>query len=83
MIAAGPGIAGAFPASLFAHLVLIISGSHYGATLLRVYEHEAERRTYRVFTVYGTIVMLGALLGALHWAFFGSLLISLHITWSP
>jgi tetratricopeptide (TPR) repeat protein len=83
VIAAGPGVTGAFPASLFAYLVLIISGSHYGATLLRVYEHEAERRTYRAFTVYGTIAMLGALVGALHWAFFGSLMISLYLTWSP
>ena len=64
-------------------LILIVSGAHYGATLLRVYEHRAERDTYRIFTVYGTFAMLAMLLGALYSPMAGSLLISLYLTWSP
>ncbi|MBC8186875.1 MAG: hypothetical protein H8E78_01525, partial [Proteobacteria bacterium] len=64
-------------------LILIVSGAHYGATLLRVYEHRAERDTYRIFTVYGTFAMLAMLVGALYSPMAGSLLISLYLTWSP
>ena len=53
----GSGARDAIPASWIAYLLLIVSGSHYGGTLLRVYEHRAERRIYRIFTVHGTIVM--------------------------
>ena len=64
-------------------LILIVSGAHYGATLLRVYEHAAERNAYRLFTVYGTGVMLAVLVGALYSPLAGSALITLYLTWSP
>ncbi|MFT5443582.1 MAG: MFS family permease, partial [Myxococcota bacterium] len=64
-------------------LITIFSGTHYGTTLLRVYEHEAERRTYRVFTVYATVAMIAALGGALYSPIAGSLLITIYLTWSP
>lgn len=83
LIGAGSGLSETFPSGSFAYFVLIISGSHYGATLLRVYEHEAERRVYRTYAVYGTIVIFAALLGALHAPLFGSALITLYLTWSP
>jgi tetratricopeptide (TPR) repeat protein len=83
LIVGGRGLLDPVPSSWFAYIVLIFSGSHYGATLLRVYEHEAERRVYRVFTVYGTILIGLALVSAVHSAIFGSLLITLYLTWSP
>lgn len=64
-------------------LILIVSGAHYGATLLRVYEHEAERNAYRIFTVYGSGLMLAVLIGALYSPLAGSALITLYLTWSP
>jgi len=71
------------PSSWGSYLILIVSGSHYGATLLRVYDRRAERRTYRVFAVYGTAVMLAMLIGALYSPLAGSLLITLYLSWSP
>ena len=64
-------------------LILVFSGAHYGATLLRVYEKASERRIYRTLSVYGTVVMLAVLIGALHSPLAGSLLITLYLTWSP
>jgi tetratricopeptide (TPR) repeat protein len=71
------------PAALMSYLVLSISGSHYGGTLVRVYEHGPERRTYRLFTVYGTVGMILVLLGALYSPLAGSILITVYLTWSP
>jgi tetratricopeptide (TPR) repeat protein len=79
----GSGARDAIPASWIAYLLLIVSGSHYGGTLLRVYEHRAERRIYRLFTVHGTIVMGLVLVGALYSPIAGSFLITLYLTWSP
>jgi hypothetical protein len=83
LLAWGTGVREAIPAAWIGYLVLIVSGSHYGGTLLRVYEHETERRAYRLFTVYGTAIMLIVLVGALYSPIAGSLLITLYLTWSP
>lgn len=70
-------------ADLVPYLILVVSGSHYGGTLLRVYERDAERRTYRLFTVHGTALMVVVLLFALYSPIVGSMLITLYLTWSP
>ncbi|HEB90835.1 MAG TPA: tetratricopeptide repeat protein [Deltaproteobacteria bacterium] len=83
LIAWGPAARAGIPASWIACLVLVVSGSHYGGTLLRVYEHGSERRTYRLFTTWGTAFWLLVLVAALHLPLLGSLLITLYLTWSP
>lgn len=83
LLAWGTAAREAIPAASISYLVLIVSGSHYGGTLLRVYEHEAERRAYRFFTVYGTLAMLVVLMGALYSPMTGSILITVYLTWSP
>jgi tetratricopeptide (TPR) repeat protein len=83
LIAWGGGARETISPAWIAFLILIVSGSHYGGTLLRVYEHAAERRTYRLFILYGTIVMFVALVGALYSPVVGSALITLYLTWSP
>ena len=83
LLAWGTAAREVIPAAWISYLVLIVSGSHYGGTLLRVYEHETERRAYRLFTVYGTVAMLVVLMGALYSPLAGSILITVYLTWSP
>ena len=83
LLAWGPAAREILPAAWIAYLVLIFSGSHYGGTLLRVYEYGVERRTYRVFTVYGTVAMIAVLIAALYSPLLGSVLITVYLTWSP
>lgn len=80
---AGSATGGVVPAAAIPILILIFSGGHYGGTLLRVFEHEEERRTYRIFTLHATVLMILLLLGALYSPTAGSVLISIYITWSP
>lgn len=80
---AGSATGGVLPASSIPILILIFSGAHYGGTLLRVFEHEDERRTYRFFTVHATILMIVVLLGSLYSPTAGSILITVYLTWSP
>lgn len=80
---AGSATGGVLPAGVIPILILIFSGAHYGGTLLRVFEHEDQRRTYRIFTLHATVLMIFVLLGALYSPTAGSLLISIYLTWSP
>ena len=83
LLAWGASAREVIPAVWIAYAVVILSGSHYGGTLLRVYEHSVERRSYRVFTVYGTVAMIAVLIAALYSPFLGSVLITVYLTWSP
>ncbi len=64
-------------------LGLITNTPHYGATLIRVYEHRADRRKYAFFAVYVTIALAVFFVTGLHFLWMGSFLITLYITWSP
>ncbi len=64
-------------------LVLALSTPHLGATLLRVYERPEDRRAYRLFAVWVTLVMGSAFLVGLHVHAVGSLLITLYLTVVP
>jgi tetratricopeptide (TPR) repeat protein len=79
----GPALYSSQPLWLLPCVLMIFSGSHYGGTLLRVYEDQRERRAYKFFTVYATLLVVGALVAALYYPFAGSLLITLYLTWSP
>lgn len=73
----------AWPVSAAALLGLLVSGPHYGATLLRVYEQRDDRRRYAVFTVWLTLVLFVAFAVAVHVHWLGSLLLTAYVTWSP
>lgn len=64
-------------------LSLFISGPHYGATILRVYEQRDDRRKYALFAVWATLALCALFFFGLHNALVGSLLITLYATWSP
>jgi tetratricopeptide (TPR) repeat protein len=64
-------------------LALTLNIPHYGATLLRVYEHPEDRRRYALFSLWATLGLLGAFVASLHLTTLGSWLITLYFTWSP
>ncbi len=64
-------------------LVLLFSLPHYGATLLRVYELPEDRRRYSLVAVGATTLLAMAFIGGLQSAFFGSLVLTIYLTWSP
>jgi hypothetical protein len=68
---------------LFAFFTLLISGPHYGATILRVYEHRRDRRRYAIFAVWATLVLCALFVLGLHNVLVGSLLVTLYTSWSP
>jgi hypothetical protein len=39
---------------------MFMSGPHYGATLLRVYEERRDRRAYAIFSLWATAVIAAA-----------------------
>jgi tetratricopeptide (TPR) repeat protein len=68
---------------LFPTLVLATSIPHYGATLVRVYEHRRDRSRYRHFTVHGTLALLALVIAALYAPIVGCWLATLYVNWSP
>ncbi len=68
------------PATLFG---LFVSGPHYGATILRVYEHRRDRRKYALFAVWLTLALCALFVVGLNSLLVGSLLVSAYATWSP
>jgi hypothetical protein len=70
-------------ADMTAALALFVSGPHYGATLLRVYERRTDRRKYVLFAVYATLLLAVAVSFGLRSVLIGSLLVTLYVTWSP
>lgn len=74
---------GAWPVAVAAAFALFVSGPHYGATLLRVYEQREDRRRYALFAVWVTLALCGLFVVGLHDAWVGSLLVTAYATWSP
>jgi hypothetical protein len=64
-------------------LALAVSIPHYGATLLRVYQREEDRRKYAVFTVWLTLLVAASFGAALWVPIVGSVLVTAYVTWSP
>jgi hypothetical protein len=69
--------------ALAAIFAIFISGSHYGATILRVYELREDRRKYALFAVWATLALCALFVLGLNSVLVGSLLITLYATWSP
>ena len=64
-------------------LSLFISGPHYGATILRVYDRREDRRQYTLFAIWATAALAGLFVVGLHWVLLGSILVTAYATWTP
>lgn len=82
-VLAGATLRAWLPFALLPLLTLTVSGPHYGATLLRVYQRREDRRKYVVFSVYVTLLLGVLFLVGLRSALLGSLILTLYLTWSP
>lgn len=81
--AVGPAFRVSQPVVVFPLLILALSAPHYGATLLRVYEHRRDRRAYAIFSVWATLFVVAWFVLGLVDARAGSWLLTLFLTWSP
>ena len=80
---AGPAQLDGWPVVVGALFALLISGPHYGATILRVYQRREDRRRYAFFSVWMTLALCGLFVVGLHDVLVGSLLVTAYATWSP
>lgn len=64
-------------------IALFINTPHYGATLLRVYQHRQDRQKYALFAVWISIALLVLFTVATRSPWLGSWLVTLYVTWSP
>jgi hypothetical protein len=80
--AAGPGIMQVLPLGALPLIVILTSTPHYGATLLRVYEHRENRRKYAFFAVGITALLGGAFVFSLFKYLLGSILVTLYFNWN-
>ncbi len=81
-LGAATGLAAWPPAVVYA-LALLVSGPHYGATLLRVLERPEERQRYRRVALLATAGVAAWLVAATRDARAGSLLVTAYVFWSP
>lgn len=82
-LAVGPSLRAAQPAILFPVLMLLLSTPHYGATLIRVYEHAEDRHAYAFFTVWVTIALCAVFAAGVYVPWIGTAMLTLYLTWSP
>ncbi len=82
-VTAGSEIRGFQAHYVFPALILLFSGPHYGATLVRVYEQRAERQRYAIFSIYATVAVVAAFVAGLYNTLVASLLFTIYLTWSP
>ena len=80
---AGDAMRGLLPMALAPLITLAVSVPHYGATLLRVMERPADRRTYGRATTWTTVTALVALFVGLRVPLLGAWIVTLYLTWSP
>jgi tetratricopeptide (TPR) repeat protein len=79
----GPAFRAAFPPWSLALGVLALSGAHYGATLLRVYQRGEDRRRYAWAALWTSAALAALFVAGLHSPALGSWIIVLYLTWSP
>jgi cytochrome c-type biogenesis protein CcmH/NrfG len=72
-----------WPTTVFILISLAISGPHYGATILRVYEHREDRRRYVFFALWATLAITVLFVAGLSKVWIGSILVTVYTTWSP
>ena len=82
-LVARDAVAADWPLTVTWCIAILINSPHYGATLLRIYEHREERRKYALFAVWATLLIAFAFVVALYQPFMGALLVTVFLTWSP
>jgi hypothetical protein len=80
---AGKEFFASLPPAVPALLVYLIGMPHYGATLVRVYDHRDDRRAYWRFSVAATVAIAALFLIGLRVPLLASALFTLYLTWSP
>ncbi len=80
---AGVGITSTLSLGTLAVIVIFTGAPHYGATLLRVYEHRQSRRRYAVFAVWISLLLVALFGVSLYQYPLGILLVSVYIVWNP
>ncbi|MEM7410337.1 MAG: hypothetical protein AAF430_08895 [Myxococcota bacterium] len=83
LLGAGTRLEAWIPMSLMPLVILAFNTPHIGATLLRVYEREDDRRAYQIFALYLTLLLVGLSLAGLYVPVIGSVLITLYVTVIP
>ena len=82
LLVASTAMMSVFPPWLMIFLVLLLSIPHYGATILRVYEREEDRRAYAFVSKYSTLALGVLLIWGVRDIWVGSILFTLYLTWS-
>ena len=80
---AGPEFFASLPPAVPALLVYAIGMPHYGATLVRVYDHRDDRRAYWRFSIAATLAIAALFVIGLRAPLVASALFTLYLTWSP
>jgi tetratricopeptide (TPR) repeat protein len=81
--AGGESLRIAQPALVFPLGVLLLGMPHYGGTLVRVYEHARDRRSYALFSFGATAAVAAWFALALFDPVAGTWLATLYLAWSP
>lgn len=80
---AGPSVREFAPEGLLPIGAMLLGSPHYGATLLRAYARGADRRAYRLFSTWATLVVAIVFVTGVYDVLVGSLMITLYLSWSP
>ncbi len=80
---AGPQIRALAPLSLLPLGALIFGAPHYGATLLRVYQRGPDRREYRLFGTWASLLVAACFVIGIYDVTVGSWMLTLYLSWSP
>ncbi|HXV36846.1 MAG TPA: hypothetical protein VEC18_06845 [Myxococcota bacterium] len=80
---AGPQIREVAPETLLALGTLVLGAPHYGATLLRVYEDGKDRREYRFFGTWASLLVAVVFAIGVYDVRVGSWMLTLYLSWSP
>jgi tetratricopeptide (TPR) repeat protein len=62
---------------------LAFNSPHYGATLLRVYQHRQDRRKYALFAYWVSALLFALFVAATRSPALGAVLVTVYVTWSP
>ena len=76
-------VAADWPLTVTWCIAILVASPHYGATLLRIYEHREERRKYALFAVWATLVIALVLVIALYQPYVGAMVVMVFLTWAP